>query len=237
GGRPARTAGGRAHPAACGGWPRRPHGRRLRRVRREGRRHRRRRLRHERGGDRPRHAGRGPAARQEHRAAAPGRPHLPGSPADRREQRVRGGEGVPRRRPRHRRGARAGGQGAHPGEQRPRPPDEAGLGAGGHLDRPGRLLRGLAADDARRADVPGPRLGLLLRGQHAGRGAAHVDLRADQRHHAVRPRARRPRLARRPAPRPGVGARPQHVRGPGDLRPGRRGARARRPAARRGAQL
>ena len=50
--------------------PRRADGRRLRRVRGQGRRDRRRRLRHERRRDRARHAGRGAAARQEHRPAA-----------------------------------------------------------------------------------------------------------------------------------------------------------------------
>ena len=45
----------------------------------------------------------------------------------------------------------------------------------------------------------GARLGLLLRREHAGRGAAHLDLRADQRHAALRRRARRPRLAGRAA--------------------------------------
>ncbi len=36
-------------------------------------------------------------------------------------------------------------------------PDEAGKCSCRHRDRPGRLLRGLASDDARRADLPGPR--------------------------------------------------------------------------------
>ena len=49
--------------------------------------------------------------------------------------------------------------------------DEARLGAGRHRRRPGRLLRGHPPDHARRPDVPGARVGLLLRGQHAGRGA------------------------------------------------------------------
>ena len=72
---------------------------------------------------------------------------------------------------------------------------EVGRGAGGHRDRPGRLLRGLAAHHPRRPDVRGARHGVLLRGQHAGCGAADVDLRADQRHHAVRAQARRQGLA------------------------------------------
>ena len=51
-------------------------------------------------------------------------------------------------------------------------PDEARLGAGRHRRRPGRLLRGHPADHARRPDLPGARVDLLLRGQHARRGAA-----------------------------------------------------------------
>ena len=42
--------------------------------------------------------------------------------------------------------------------QRSRPADEARLRARRHRDRPGRLLRGLAADHARRPDLPGARL-------------------------------------------------------------------------------
>ena len=44
-------------------------------------------------------------------------------------------------------------------------------------------------------DLPGARLGVLLRREHAGRGAAHVDLRADQRDAAVRRGAGRQGLA------------------------------------------
>ena len=61
-----------------------------------------------------------------------------------------------------------------------------GVGAGRHRDRPGRLLRGLAPDHARRPDLPGARLAVLLRREHARRRAAHLDLRADQRHPALR---------------------------------------------------
>ena len=41
-------------------------------------------------------------------------------------------------------------------------------------------------DHARRPDLPGARLGLLLRGQHAGRRPQHLHARADQRDAAVR---------------------------------------------------
>ena len=57
-------------------------------------------------------------------------------------------------------------------------------------------------DHPRRPDVPGAQLGVLLRREHAGRRPAHLDLRADQRHAAVRRRAGQPRLARRAAGRP-----------------------------------
>ncbi len=49
--------------------------------------------------------------------------------------------------------------------------DEAGLGARRHRRRPGRLLRGHPRHDPRRPDLPGARLDVLLRGQHAGRRA------------------------------------------------------------------
>ena len=67
------------------------------------------------------------------------------------------------------------------------------------LDRPGRLLRDLAADDALRPDLRGRRRHALLRGQHARRGPDHLDLRADQRDAALR--AARRRRGRRAAPR------------------------------------
>ena len=82
----------------------------------------------------------------------------------------------------------------------------------------GGCFEDVPADHARRPDLPGARLGVLLRGQHARRGAAHLDLRADQRDAAVHHRHRRPRLARRPAGRPRAGARPVHPRGRADLR-------------------
>ena len=70
---------------------------------------------------------------------------------------------------------------------RARGPHEERRSAGGRGHRPGWLLRDLARDDARRAGLHGGRRGALLRGQHAGRGGAHIDLRPEQRHH--RPRA------------------------------------------------
>ena len=113
-----------------------------------------------------------------------------------------------------------------------------GSGAGRHLDRPGRLLRGLAADHARRPDLPGARLGLLLRREHAGRGAAHLDVRADQRDAAVRRGAGRPGLAaRRCATTTSLALGLNTHDGDAHLRAGRRGARAASTVdARRGAR-
>ncbi len=50
-----------------------------------------------------------------------------------------------------------------------------------------------------RPDLRGQRLGLLLRGQHAGRRSPHVHPCPGQRHAALRARDRRARLARRRA--------------------------------------
>ena len=85
--------------------------------------------------------------------------------------------------------------------------------------------------------LPGARLGVLLRGQHAGRGAEHLDLRADQRHAAVRAQPGRPGLAGRAARRSGAGAGPEHLRRHDHQRPGRPGARAGAPGAGRRPRL
>ena len=118
-----------------------------------------------------------------------------------------------------------GAQGPDAGLQRARDPDEAGQCPRRHLDRPGRLLRGLAPDHPRRPGLQGAQQRLLLRREHARRGAAHQHVRADQRDAAVRGRAGQPRLARGAAPRRRARARPEHVRRPRHLRPGGRGAR------------
>ena len=160
--------------------------------------------------------------------------HLP----DRDVQRLRGRARGDRRGPGHRRGPGAGREGAHAGQQRAGVPDEARLGARGHLDRPGRLLRGLPPDHARRAHLPGARLGVLLRGQHAGRGAAHLDLRADQRDPAVRVeianRGWRDALRADPALAPGP-EHPTRAPSPASRSPRRTACRTRH--ARRGARL
>ena len=78
--------------------------------------------------------------------------------------------------------------------------DEEARRAGRRLDRPGRLLRDLAPDHPLGPRLRGRRGDPLLRGEHARRRAGHLDLRPDQRHAAVRARARR-RGARRSARR------------------------------------
>ena len=75
--------------------------------------------------------------------------------------------------------------------------DAARHGARRRRDRPGRLLRDLAADDPPRPDVRGRRDHALLRHEHAGRGPGDRDARARQRDAAVRACARRPGRARR----------------------------------------
>ncbi len=83
-----------------------------------------------------------------------------------------------------------GRQGAQAHHQRAGLADEAGLGARRHRHRPGRLLRGLASDHARRPDLHRAQLGVLLRRQHARRRAEHLDVRAHQRDAALRRGAR-----------------------------------------------
>ena len=100
-------------------------------------------------------------------------------------------------RPRDRRGARQGRQGAARDHARAARADEAQRGARRRLDRPGRLLRDLARHDALRPDLRGRRDHALLRGEHAGRGADHEHLGADQRDDALRAEARRQGRARR----------------------------------------
>ena len=112
------------------------------------------------------------------------------------------------RRPGHRRRAGPRSEGAQAGVEFTCLAHEAGRSAGGHRNRPGRLLRGLATHHPRRPHVHRARHGVLLRREHAGRGPADVDLRAHQRHDAVRSRARRPWLEGGLPSRFGTGERP-----------------------------
>src|ERR1035438_6891287 len=99
------------------------------------------------------------------------------------------------------------------------------------------MLRGLAPDDPCRPHVPGPSVPVLLRGEHARRGPAHVHLRADQRHAALRGERCEPGRARRAAGRPGPRGGPAHLRGHPDVPASRRRARPAVHRGRRGAQL
>ena len=78
-----------------------------------------------------------------------------------------------------------GALGAQAGDARDDPPDEGGGGGGGRRRRPGRLLRDDARDDPLGPGVHRRRRGALLRRQHARGGAAHLDLRAQQRDGAL----------------------------------------------------
>ena len=80
-----------------------------------------------------------------------------------------------------RRGADSRRVGAQAGAPRDDRRHEARLGDGGRGDRSGRMLRDFARHHAHRADLFRRWRAALLRVEHAGRGAAHVDVRADQR--------------------------------------------------------
>ena len=108
--------------------------------------------------------------------------------------------------------------------------DEARLRHRRHLDRPGRLLGDLQAHHPRQPDLRGARGRALLRHQHAGRRGAHLHLRAQQRHAALRAGARRQGRRSRPGRRPAPPERPQRV--PGEDRASRRRRRP-RPRLRR----
>ena len=117
--------------------------------------------------------------------------------------------------------------GAQAGHQRPGRADEAGLGARRHRRRPGRLLRGHPRDHARGPDVHGAQLDVLLRREHARRGAQHLDVRPHERDAAVRRGAGRQGLAAGAARGPVPGAGPQHPRRRPHQRSRRRGRRHR----------
>ena len=191
-----RHPGGRVHAREAARRPRAAARRRAGRGGRQGARDRRRRGGHERGDHRARHAGRDLRVRPQPRPPARARvgaqlARLDGLRLD------AGDRGAPAdRRPRDRRRARPRRQGAARRHARAARADEEARGAGRRLDRPGRLLRDLAADDALRPHLRGRRDHALLRGQHARRGADHLDLRAHQRDDALRRPPRRQRRRR-----------------------------------------
>ena len=92
------------------------------------------------------------------------------------------------------------------------------------------------ADDPLRPDLRGRRDPALLRHQHAGRGADHLDLRPDQRDPALRARAGRARRGRRAGARPGPAPGRQRRRRRGHPRGRRRRHRFALHPARRGAR-
>src|SRR5579859_3588321 len=118
-----------------------------------------------------------------------------------------------------------------PGAAAPRQPSDAArhaprLGAGRRRHRPGRLLRDLAPDHPRQPDLCRGRRRPLLRHQYAGRGAAHLDLRAEQRHPAFRHGAGQQGLAQGAGGKRASAARTERVRRPPDQRRGGRRFRA-----------
>ena len=196
--------GRRVLPREAARRPGRAAGRRARRRSGQGRDPGRRRRRLARLPHRARHGRRSLGARSQHRRAARAlaavRPPAQHGVLDARRDRATRDD----RRSRHRRRADPGRVGAEARLRRAGEADEKGLGDRRRRDRPGRLLRDVAPDDARRSDLRRRRRHPLLRGQHAGRRAAHVDVRAQQRDAAVRAGARRQGLEegarRRPAP-------------------------------------
>ena len=89
----------------------------------------------------------------------------------------------------------------------------------------GGLLRDVACDDARRADLRGRRDRPLLRREHARRRAGHLDEGLDQRHAAVRGGDRGPGDGTGDRRRPGARKRCQRARREAHVRGRRRGAR------------
>ena len=183
--RPSRAPDGRPLPRTPQRWARRVDGRFARRSAGQGRRARSGQRRLERGVDRRGDGGRGRPDRQEPRSAPlrrpdPSRPHHDRGVEPRRDR-----TGRHRCRPRDR--CRARRRRACAGRRRrgARGADEAAFGDRRRGGRSGRLHRHHPRDDARRADVCRPRRRPLRGRQHARCRAAHVDLRADQRHAAL----------------------------------------------------
>ena len=100
-------------------------------------------------------------------------------------------------RPRDRRRADPGRGRAEARDARDDRGHEGGRGRRRRRDRPGRLLRDLARDDARRSRVRRRRRHALLRREHAGRGADHLDEGADERDAARTSRRSRTRACAR----------------------------------------
>ena len=93
--------------------------------------------------------------------------------------------------------------------------------------RSGRLFRDLSPDHPPAPDLRRMRRGALLRREHAGRSAAHLNLRPQQRNFALRGGARQQGLEARTCGRCRSRCGPQYPRWPSDLRGGSHGARSR----------
>ena len=122
--------------------------------------------------------------------------------------------GLRRRRHRDRRGARGRRQGAKARHRRPGRPDAPPA----RCSSTSRSTRAAASSRPARPRTRIPtfeveRVDLLLRRQHARRGPAHLHARAGQRHAAVHPGDRRPRLEGSGAGRSRPRSRRQHRRG------------------------
>ena len=218
-----RHPGGRLHAGEAAGGARDPARRRPRGRRRQRDGDRRRRGRHERRLHRDRDGGRRLRLRPLDRPPARARRHLRRPLLDRLLDHPRGRGDAAAGRPGDRR---------RPRPRRPRPlcgappaagADEARLGPRRRRNRPGRLLRDLAADHPPRAHLRGRRDHPLLRRQHARRGPDHLHPRPHQRDVALRDRPRRPRRRRGDPPRPRPAPRRQRRRRQGHAPGGRRG--------------
>ncbi len=100
----------------------------------------------------------------------------------------------------------------------------------------GGCIETIHPDHALGPDLPGARRDPLRRREHAGRRAAHLDLRAHQHHAPLRRAHRGVRRRRGAADRPVAGARRQRLARRGRLRGRRGGARAAAARARRAAR-
>ena len=98
-------------------------------------------------------------------------------------------DAIKARRPRDRGGAGCRRRGPETGYARHAAGYSQGRRSRGRGGRPGRVFRDDPCDDPLKPDVLRGRRAALLRSEYAGRGAPHIDLRADERHAAVCPRS------------------------------------------------
>ena len=120
-------------------------------------------------------------------------------------------------RPGGRLGADSGSQGPEACHARHAPGDGAGNGDGRRGHRPGRLFRDFAPHHARGPGLLRRRHPALLRGQHSGRRAPHLDPRAYERDASLHHPACRQGLAARRTGESRAGAGAEHHRRQGGL--------------------